>query len=312
LVDQHQNFREAIRNRKARIQVIDSILAQPMTGGGFRSRHALAKEKVRHEEAIAELEAEDARLLKLSSPAPDNEVQQQTQPDQVEAVKCAPDQPGTPATASQPRVEERSNRAFVRTGTTWLIAFDEETCHLPHQVGLDYLARLLENAGRPIKATDLAATCAPGPSSPGHGGQERAPVSDGRLLQERLDPKAMKEYRDRISQLNAEITEARGNNDGGRAHLLEIELETIREQLESDTGHHGRGRTFSDPAEKARDSVRMAIDRAIKAIAGYCPNAAAHLKAAIKKGSEVVYRDTTTAWHVSRIYPSRSPSTKVH
>jgi hypothetical protein len=74
LIDQHANFLEAIRHKRARNLVIESLLAQPLVATdrvgrlwrkNTRGRQRLAEEKVRNERAIAELEAEDARLLAL-------------------------------------------------------------------------------------------------------------------------------------------------------------------------------------------------------------------------------------------------------
>jgi hypothetical protein len=64
--DQHQNFLKAIRTKKARNIVIDSILSRPLGPGARlnrRYRQNLAEEKLHNEEVIADLEAQDARLL---------------------------------------------------------------------------------------------------------------------------------------------------------------------------------------------------------------------------------------------------------
>ena len=63
MVDQHQNFQDAILRKKARIEEINLILAQPrqrgQTSGSIRK---LIEERLHLEQAVAELEREDHRL----------------------------------------------------------------------------------------------------------------------------------------------------------------------------------------------------------------------------------------------------------
>lgn len=62
--NQHENFQAAIRKKKARVQEIDLIVnTAPPMGSSRSSRLRLIEEKLYLEQAIAELEAEDSRLL---------------------------------------------------------------------------------------------------------------------------------------------------------------------------------------------------------------------------------------------------------
>ena len=185
---------------------------------------------------------------------------------------------------------------LVRVGDVWSLSFGDEQGHFTSLLGMEYIANLLAKPGIPIRATELARRAPPASSD--HSA-ENSTISDGRLFQERLDNKARTEYEGRIRHLAAEAHAARKQNDLGKLPALENEIEQIREQLEADTGQRGRGRTFSDSAEKARDSVRKAIYRAFKLISRDCPKAAKHLKGMITLGFELVYRDATTGWSVS-------------
>jgi len=84
VVDQHENFQKAIRVRKARNIVIDSILSRP-TAPGVRvsrsSRQNLAAERIHNDELIADLEAQDAKLLLRKAPRTKNGSQSHSLPD---------------------------------------------------------------------------------------------------------------------------------------------------------------------------------------------------------------------------------------
>jgi len=63
LVDQHQNFQNAVLKKKARIEEINLILAQPRPSGHpAGSRRRVIEERLHLEQAVAELEREDRRL----------------------------------------------------------------------------------------------------------------------------------------------------------------------------------------------------------------------------------------------------------
>jgi hypothetical protein len=63
VVDQHQNFQNAILKKKARIEEINLILAQPIPAGHpTGSRRRLSEERLHLQQAVEELAREDSRL----------------------------------------------------------------------------------------------------------------------------------------------------------------------------------------------------------------------------------------------------------
>jgi hypothetical protein len=196
---------------------------------------------------------------------------------------------------------ERPNNRFERSGKVWSIVYGDESCHLPDQLGLEYIARLLENAGRPIAVTALVAGSLAQSAPSSNEEPNQAPtISDGGLHQRRADDQAMREYKDRIDYLNSEVAGAESRNDLGTVERLKDERDQIVSHLKLELGMSGRARNFSDSVEKARNSARQAIDRAISSIGSYCPTTAEHLRRYIEKGMTPIYLDTASRWKVSR------------
>ena len=137
-----------------------------------------------------------------------------------------------------------------RHGRRWQIAAGDRVVHVPHSVGMGYLARLVGSPGTEMLAADLA-----GDQGNVHGC--RQPV---------LDERAKATYRQRVIDLRAEIDEAEEACDIERAARARLELEHFLQELAQATGLGGRDRTFRDDAERARTSVQKAIKRALACI----------------------------------------------
>jgi hypothetical protein len=216
-----------------------------------------------------------------------------------------PAEPGSPSGGPP-----LTDYTFLRQGNVWSIAYSGKTCLIPHQVGLEYIARLLQNQGHPMTALGLrfgtnseartgARSLLQEMQTSEDGPPQRVHTSDGRLWQERSDATAQAEYRKRAKELESEIEEARARGDQNEVDKLLRDLDMIVDSLGADTGLRGRRRRFSDDAEKARLAVTNAINRAIEAIRKQAPAIADHLQNNIKTGTELVYRDAASVWRVS-------------
>ncbi len=196
--------------------------------------------------------------------------------------------------------EGQCRNRFERKGKVWSVVYGEESVQLPDQLGLRYVAVILANAGRPIAVTELVAVRLPKAAPRFTEEPDSIPISDGGLHQKRSDPHALREYKNRVSHLDSEIAAAESRNDLGAAERFRDERNQIADHLISEQGLRGKARDFSDDVEKARDSARRAIDRALLSIQGASPKTAAHLRLYIEKGVELIYRDSTTSWKVSQ------------
>ena len=71
VIDQHENFQNAILRKKARIEEINLMLAQPRPSGHpTGSKRRLIEERLHLEQAVAELEREDGRLQSQTARIP--------------------------------------------------------------------------------------------------------------------------------------------------------------------------------------------------------------------------------------------------
>ncbi|MGC2109397.1 MAG: hypothetical protein WA655_07760 [Candidatus Korobacteraceae bacterium] len=189
--------------------------------------------------------------------------------------------------------------AFVRQGEVWSISYEGKSCLVPHQLGLEYIARLLQNPGRPMSALAVQRGADANPDAGVVVAVREMEVSDGRLYQERSDAKAMQQYKAEAERLADEMADAKQRGNQRKYEELLERLELIREHVKVDTGRGGRRRRFSDDVEKARTSVTKAINRAIRSIRQQDNAIADHLQTNIATGAELVYRDASTPWNAS-------------
>jgi hypothetical protein len=104
-----------------------------------------------------------------------------------------------------------------------------------------------------------------------------------------LDATAKAAYRDRVTDLRAEIAQAEAWNDVERASRLEDELDAVTRELAGAVGLGGRDRQASSPAERARIAVTRAIRSAMGRIARQSPALGAHLEATVRTGTFCSY-----------------------
>lgn len=164
---------------------------------------------------------------------------------------------------------------WKRSGDVWIICFNQRTIHVKHAKGLADLGVLLGRPGHAVDALELySGPDAPRPSAP-------EPV---------VDRPALVAYRSRLTELAAELEQARRGGDIGWSERVQAEREALLEHLGQITGLGGRVRTMAAPAERARKAVSARIRDAITKIGGYHPELAAHLEAAVSTGATCMYR----------------------
>lgn len=157
----------------------------------------------------------------------------------------------------------------------WTFTIGSSRASVPNRRGLEYLAQLLTNPGRPIKALELAGGGAAGDLA-------------GPYVQPVLDEQARNAYRRRVAELNEQIAEADG--DQRLAGELRHELDALLNELRRLTGKGGRARGFPDPGERARTAVRKAIKRALDEIAAADPGIGEVLASTVSTGATCCYR----------------------
>ncbi|NOT58225.1 MAG: adenylate/guanylate cyclase domain-containing protein [Deltaproteobacteria bacterium] len=221
--------------------------------------------------------------------------QQRTEPGQSLA-RCCPPTPG----AGHPMPE-----AFFRPeGEYWTLVFQGTVARIKDTRGMHHLAYLLQHPDQEFSALALAA------DTPDF---DANPLSAARLLSETrdpaaatvhlagftdagevLDPQARAAYRQRLTELHAELEEAREFHNLGRVENLQDEIEFVMQELVGAVGLRGRARKSASPQERARVNVTRAIRTAIIRVAEALPALGHYLTQTIKTGYGCAYTPTPT------------------
>jgi hypothetical protein len=155
------------------------------------------------------------------------------------------DQRGTPTLRGTLEHDDRIWRVGI--GGRWVT--------VKHVVGMRYVAELVARPDTEIPASDLSLAVAGG-----------GVVDGGPSGEPRLDDRARKEYRRRLTQLDREldVADRRGDVDRGRRAAEERDL--ILDALRRETGLGGRARRMTDEPERCRMRVSKAVHRALEQV----------------------------------------------
>jgi hypothetical protein len=105
-----------------------------------------------------------------------------------------------------------------------------------------------------------------------------------------LDDRAKAEYRQRMLELESELSEAEGWNDPERASRLREERDFLVHELAAAVGLGGRDRRAASNAERARVNVTRAIRSALERVADHSPDLGRHLATAVRTGNFCSYQ----------------------
>lgn len=180
--------------------------------------------------------------------------------------------------------------ALHRSEGRWAVASPHGDGAVPDSLGMGQLAQLLATPGTEVAAVDLAGASA----------ADAVPLASD--LGAALDARAKREYRERITELRAEIDEADAHNDLARAEKHRVELDALIGELKRAVGLGGRDRPQGSGAEKARINVARSLRRAIAAVEAEVPALGAHLRVSVRTGHRCAYAPEPAAaltWDVT-------------
>ena len=170
-------------------------------------------------------------------------------------------------------------RAFVDANSTvpvgqmtvesnvWHLRFGHEHAQLADTIGVRRLVQLLERPFVDIPVADLI------------GGLDQS------SRQDLMDSVALRSYRDRVSELRAEIDDADDNNDIVRAERARTDLDTLLEHITTDVALGQRSRQFTNSQERARVAVRKSLSRVFDEIAQQSPRLGALFVNSVRTGN---------------------------
>jgi len=171
----------------------------------------------------------------------------------------------------------------------WLVGFADAVTRVPDSLGLRYLDLLIRRPGRDLAALDLVRlTAAAGPAAAA-AAEDGLHDASGTGADEVLDQQARAAYRQRLTALDEELSEAEAWHDTERASRLRAEKDFLVRELAAATGLGGRPRRLGAESERARLNVTRAIRSAIAKIRDRAPAAAAHLDRSVRTGTRCSY-----------------------
>jgi hypothetical protein len=195
-----------------------------------------------------------------------------------------------------PRLADRAPsaaRRLQRAGEFWSFEFEGEVIHLRDSKGLRDIFHLLQHPGKTVSALELMdardlryLACRPRHLD------ARTLEADGLRVWRpsdivRSDARAIREYAERVGELQREIDDAGQVSDLGRVERCQGELEFLQQEIDN-----GRGfptRDSASPWERARKAVSKRIRKEIRTIATHHPRLGTHLEESIQTGSACSY-----------------------
>ena len=215
-----------------------------------------------------------------------------------------------PAPPAESQAAERAapvtDNLFRQEGEYWTIAYDGTTFRLKDSKGLQYVAHLLRHPGQEFHVANLVqrgrrgdGVGVPPQAMPdAEGDAHRAANLEGHAG-DVLDARARAEYKQRLADLRAELEDATGSGDSGRAARARQEIELISHELVAAYGLGGRARKVADPVERLRKAVTNRIKESVARIREHHVPLGLHLANAIRTGIFCSYAaDRPITWNL--------------
>ena len=164
-----------------------------------------------------------------------------------------------------------NNNSIEESADFWKFIFNGKTVQLAAVKGFIDIKELIKNTGTPIHCSEL---------------MDVPVLSGGENV---IDEQAKAEYRQKITDLQNEISAAEGHQDFQRAEELQEEYEQLVEHLSSSLGLRGNVRQAGNPVERARSAVTWRIRNAISKIEQEHPQLGKHFSNSVKTGTFCSY-----------------------
>lgn len=193
--------------------------------------------------------------------------------------------------------DKQGDNVFIKEADYWFISYEGKPVQLTIKgnVGLEYIARLLDNPGRVYEShqlrnivddtTPIDARESVNYRQSDEGNKEDTYVSskkghssimDG--FDVVLDEEAVNEYKDELKELKEDLEEAAKYNDNGRKDKIREEINIINKQMIADFGLKDRPRRFKEANETARKAISNSVNRVYKKLEKDHEPLCAHLK----------------------------------
>lgn len=202
----------------------------------------------------------------------------------VEPYEDSPIDKPTPAARRDPGAGAGAGNVFRRDGDVWLVGINGASTRVRHTKGMQDLAQLLALPGAEVNALDLVAD---------------GPTVNSAAPGDPIDTQARNQYRARLLEIEADLTDADDDSDIARSERLNVEREALIAELTAAYGLGGRARKRGNSAERARSAVTQRISGAITRIEAVAPDLGRHLRHSIRTGTFCSYMpERPTDWEL--------------
>lgn len=182
------------------------------------------------------------------------------------------------------KVTERN--IFRREGQMWTLCYGGVTKHFKHSKGLLYISYLLGSPFQEYHVAELVKVA----ENPG---KEVLSFSASEVSTK----KTIENYRKRLSEIRAELSDADDTGDPLLKKELHEEKQAVEQQILQAVGLAGKLRKHPDETKRQANAVSEAISRSLKVIRKSHPSLQRHLFNAINRGEYLSYiPETNISW----------------
>jgi tetratricopeptide (TPR) repeat protein len=164
----------------------------------------------------------------------------------------------------------------VRDGDGWRVTRGDRTVRVRDSRGMQLLARLVEQPGEELHVLVLAS----------NEGQALAETNAG----DRIDEKALRAYRARLSEIGRDLEDARAMGDRGRAERLDCERGALEAEISASLGLGGEARKAGSVTERARVAVQKRLKDALLRVSMVDVALGSELHRAVRTGTYCSFR----------------------
>jgi tetratricopeptide (TPR) repeat protein len=196
----------------------------------------------------------------------------------VRAAEVHPASTSVPRTIAKIQSGPASPPSFdlLRDGDVWKVTYGRYSASVRDTRGMQLLHRLVERAGVDLHVLTLVS-------------DEGTPLVEPDAGAT-VDVRALREYRQRLRDLQGELEEAERNADLGRVEILCKEREALEGELRRNVGLGGRTRATGSVSERARVNVQRRLKDALARIEEAQPEIARYLEKAVRTGTYCSFR----------------------
>jgi hypothetical protein len=172
---------------------------------------------------------------------------------------------------------EGAGFVFKRDGENWVIRFGDEHGSFRPIDGLSYIARLLATPGRRFSAEDLKKVTVVAEAAGKALTEGSEEILQGQVgvtkvtVQKAADKKTIQGIKNRLTQISVEREAAREAGDIEKLEDLEEEEKKINDYLAAAQNVRGDSRPLADSQRSMFNSVKQAVERAVKKFASAKP-----------------------------------------